>query len=256
MATTPNYGLKLLDDTADVSVFPSNDRFNMNKIDTELGDVSDSLKATRFTSIASNTDLNSLTDPGFYGCSSAAVAGTLINSPVTSSNFTMAVTKKSNTLAVQQIIAGRHIYIRNQSSSGWSDWYDHGALYDGLDMENAGYALDAKQGSILKGLVDGKPNIQVGFVVGTVKTATIKMNSAFRGIVFSCGVNSSICGAWMLCTNDAATNVGIIVEIFAGSAVGISGSNATKTFTNSSGSYNTTLYVLCLNGNCTVTVND
>lgn len=256
MATTPNYGLKLLDDTADVSVFPSNDRFNMNKIDTELGDVSDSLKATRFTAIASNTDLNSLTDPGFYGCSSAAIAGTLINSPVTSSNFTMAVTKKSNSLAVQQIIAGRHIYIRNQSSTGWSDWCDHGSLYDGLDMSSAGYALDAKQGSILKGLVDGKPNIQGGFVVGTGKTATIKMNSAFRGIVFSCGVNSSICGAWMMCTNDAAGNVGIHVEIFAGNAVGISGSNATKTFTNNSGSYNVTVYILCLNGNCTVTVND
>lgn len=254
MATTPNYGLKLLADNSDVSVFPSNDRFNMNKIDTELGNVSDSLNAMKFTAIASNTDLDTLTEPGFYGCSSASVAGSLINSPVSNVNFSMIVTKKSNLLA-QQVNAGKHIYIRNQSSSGWSDWYDHGALYDGLDMTNTGYALDARQGSILKDLVDGKPNLQSGWSVPSGKTATIKMNSAFRGIVFSCGVNSSICGAWMMCTNEAATNVGINVEIFAGSAVGISGSNATKTFTNSSGTYTAVLFILGFSGNCTVTVN-
>ena len=255
MATTTHLGLKLLEDGSDVTAFPSTDRFNMNKLDDEVYSAANGLNTLKLTAIAQNTDLNSLTEPGFYGCSSAAIAGTLINAPSgLSMNFTMIVTKKSSSLAAQQINAGRHIYIRNQSSTGWSDWYDHGSLYDGLDMANAGYALDAKQGYVLKGLVDAKPDRQGGFGVASGATATVKLNSSFRGLLLAFGVQSGLCGAWMLATNEAASSVGIAVELIRGSSIELTGTNATKTFTNN-GSYTVTLYTLCFNGDCTVTVN-
>lgn len=253
MSTTPNYGLKLLDDTADVSEFPSNDRFNMNKLDTELGNVAGGVDSLKFTAIAQNSDLDNITEPGFYGCASAAIAATLFHCPVNNVNFAMIVLKKS-TLLAQQINAGRNIYIRSQSTTGWSDWYNHGELYDGLDQSSAGRALDAKQGYVLKGLVDAKPDRQGGFGVASGATATVKLNSSFRGLLLAFGVQSGLCGAWMLATNEAASSVGIAVELIRGSSIELTGTNATKTFSNN-GSHTVTLYTLCFNGNCTVTVN-
>lgn len=75
--------------------------------------------------IASNTDLNDLTAPGFYYCSSAATAQSLENCPITA-NFSMIVMRKSGSLQSQLIISGAplnpRIYTRTRTSSGWGAW--------------------------------------------------------------------------------------------------------------------------------------
>ena len=127
-------------------------------------------------------------------------------------------------------------------------------IANNLTTTASGKVLDAKQGYVLKGLVDAKSDKQGGFTVASGSTATVKMNSSFRGLLLAFGVSSGLCGAWMLVTNEQAGNVGIAVELICGNSIELTGTNATKTFTNN-GSYAVTLFTLCFNGDCTVTVN-
>ena len=76
------------------------------------------------TNIAANTDLNSLTVPGFYYCPGASTTQSLENCPTTA-NFTMIVMRKSADLQNQLIIAGNattRIYVRTRTSSAWQPW--------------------------------------------------------------------------------------------------------------------------------------
>ena len=69
-----------------------------------------------------NTDLNSVSDPGYYYSPSSADAQTLSNCPVTTA-FTMLVMHKSGSYRTQIIWGSSAMYMRTQSSSGWGTWY-------------------------------------------------------------------------------------------------------------------------------------
>ena len=76
-----------------------------------------------FKAIESNTNLNDLTTPGLYGCSNSTVAGTLVNSPVSGSGFSLLVTNKSNAYQMQILFYRGTIYSREKTSNGWGSWY-------------------------------------------------------------------------------------------------------------------------------------
>lgn len=118
------------------------------------------------------------------------------------------------------------------------------------------YSVNDQNGNMDKidAALIAKLDKQGNYTVASGATATVKMNSSFRGLLLAFGVQSGLCGAWMMATNDAASNVGIAVELIRGSRIELTGTNATKTFSNN-GSYAVTLYTLCFNGDCTVTVN-
>lgn len=79
---------------------------------------------TRFQAeILANTDLNSLTTPGFYYTSTVAVTDTLSNCPNTGYNFTMFVmTKGSNNLTQIIFWKGETIYTRSTTSGVFGNW--------------------------------------------------------------------------------------------------------------------------------------
>lgn len=90
---------------------------SVNTLNTDVN----ALKGMTHQAITSNTDLNTLLDAGFYSCSAASIAQTLVNCPVTT-NFTMAVYKKGS-YQTQEILTGGVIYTRTRNSSGWAGWY-------------------------------------------------------------------------------------------------------------------------------------
>ena len=75
----------------------------------------------QFRALSSNTDLNTCTDLGFYGCGTGAIAETLSNCPTTS-NFAMMTLPKQASLQMQIIFSGANIFTRDRSSGGWGAW--------------------------------------------------------------------------------------------------------------------------------------
>lgn len=84
-------------------------------------------------SIASSSNMNNLTTPGVYVCTSGSIAGTLTNCPYKSSGFRCDIIQTSDTNCIRQIIqpnqmnvsGGNARYERScvLSSSTWSSWY-------------------------------------------------------------------------------------------------------------------------------------
>lgn len=87
------------------------------------------------TNISSNTDLNNLTAPGFYYCSSSTIARSLVNCPVTAVNFTLIVMNKGGALTRNQLLisggsAISRIFTRTRTSSAWSAWKSFASMED------------------------------------------------------------------------------------------------------------------------------
>ena len=77
------------------------------------------------TAIASNQDLDSYTDPGWYYCASNATVATLSNSPTTNA-FTLIVTQHAGTnqLLIEYMTATPRIFTRNKFQTAWGSWYE------------------------------------------------------------------------------------------------------------------------------------
>ena len=81
-----------------------------------------------FHDIASNSDLDDLSVPGVYRCSSGTVASTLSNCPHTTSAFAMIAFRAlgaTTGAAIQFIIAGEAMYARKFANSAWGSWYKY-----------------------------------------------------------------------------------------------------------------------------------
>lgn len=77
-------------------------------------------------SIPSNTDCNSLTSEGKYTCASAAVAGTLTNSPYTDSAFGMLVIRVASSQRLVQVAMPNStaisVKLRYYNGTSWTAW--------------------------------------------------------------------------------------------------------------------------------------
>ena len=78
------------------------------------------------TTIASGTDLNTLTTPGMYRSSSSSITNSLTNCPITGVGFKLSVerTGYNEDYIMQKLVHFNNIYIRGKgsSSSSWGDW--------------------------------------------------------------------------------------------------------------------------------------
>jgi len=90
--------------------------------------VKSALDALKPQSIVSDTDLNTMTTIGDYYCVSSSIASSLLNCPTTN-NFVMRVVLKGP-FVTQILTDATKLYIRTQTSSGFSIWY----RYDGTAM--------------------------------------------------------------------------------------------------------------------------
>lgn len=88
----------------------------------DLSSLNDSFTNFSNTNIAANTDMNDLTDVGFYSCPSSATAATLAHTPITTGGFGMIVLRRGS-YRTQFIPSGAMIFIRTSSSAGWGSWY-------------------------------------------------------------------------------------------------------------------------------------
>lgn len=73
--------------------------------------------------IPSNSDLNNISDTGWWYCSSSSACATLTNCPVNSASFAMACVSRGSYKS-QIIFTGSTIYVRIQNSSGWSSTWN------------------------------------------------------------------------------------------------------------------------------------
>lgn len=85
--------------------------------------LSDSFTNFSYTALANGTDLNDITNVGFYGTSSSAVTASLEHCPASGSGMSMLVTQRGGN-RVQIIFHGSKIYCRTSTSSGWSSWFE------------------------------------------------------------------------------------------------------------------------------------
>lgn len=88
-----------------------------------LGNTTGSAQYLVSHSIAANTNLNSITTPGFYACNTNATAQTLSNCP-TKQAFTLIVTAHAGTSQILiEYPTGAHImYQRNYYNGTWGGW--------------------------------------------------------------------------------------------------------------------------------------
>lgn len=79
------------------------------------------------TDLASGTDLNTLTAPGVFTSPTAAVTGTLVNSPTSAYGFRLEVKGTISNNRVIQILypnaTSGVFYTRTYTSSGWTKWF-------------------------------------------------------------------------------------------------------------------------------------
>lgn len=78
-----------------------------------------------FTEIPSNTDLNTITAVGLYGCANSTVCSTLSNCPMSGGGFALFLVPKSTSYYSQIIFSGSATYSRTKTSSGWGTWYKY-----------------------------------------------------------------------------------------------------------------------------------
>lgn len=88
------------------------------------GGTADYTKYINANNIAANTDLNSLTTPGFYYCPANVTVATLTNSPTTNAFF-LIVGKHAGVYqeVVEYMTASPKRYMRNYYSGTWGAWY-------------------------------------------------------------------------------------------------------------------------------------
>lgn len=88
-----------------------------------ISELNSNFQSLIYTQIQSGENLNNLTNIGFYGCPTSTIASSLINCPVSDSNFAMIILRKSGSLITQVIYSGTTIYSRTKTSSGFNNWY-------------------------------------------------------------------------------------------------------------------------------------
>ena len=101
--------------------------------------------------IAANTDLNSITTPGFYNCPSNATAATLTNSPTDRAFFL--IVGKSNSVyqeVVEFLTSNQKRYMRNKYSSTWGAWV---RIYTSADPQPSVAEADKLDGKHASDLV-------------------------------------------------------------------------------------------------------
>lgn len=171
MKQTTNYELKKPDytDAADIADINS----NMDTLDTQLkalstqvnsvkediSNIEDDLSGKSNTShkhnaveISANTDLNSLSEEGFYWCTSNT-SNSVTNKPDDVTFFSLRVTKISGGVLSQELTtAGNRKFIRICWSGGWSDWDRFVVQTDSLKNPKA---LNISLNSKSQGAYDG-----------------------------------------------------------------------------------------------------
>ena len=92
-----------------------------SSVQTQLDD---RLQLTIGTSIASNSDLNTFKTPGKYYCGTGSIAGTLSNSPSSSTGFGLIVTDSYIKGRVYQIalMSNNSIKFRYYNATSWQPW--------------------------------------------------------------------------------------------------------------------------------------
>lgn len=109
--------------TSNLTAVPNNGA--LNTLRDDVTSLNSNLENRMGKDITSGSDLNSFLTAGVYRCTSSSIAGTLTNSPVTSSAFGMIVTGNEQTGNTQIITTGYAIYTRRASSNGWFPWYSY-----------------------------------------------------------------------------------------------------------------------------------
>lgn len=98
--------------------------------------------------INDNTDLNTITTPGWYNCSTNARAAALGNTPTTRAFF-MEVGMINSTTFTQRVIDiqpnDQKIYVRRGSGSSWSDWQREYTTADKPTIGEIGAFPDLKE---------------------------------------------------------------------------------------------------------------
>ena len=108
---------------ANHTFIPKISREEIDDVRGQISSLSDSFTNYCYTALANGTDLNDITEIGFYGTSSSAVTASLQNCPVSGSGMSMMVTQRGGN-RIQTIFHGSKIYCRASTSSGWGQWYE------------------------------------------------------------------------------------------------------------------------------------
>ena len=116
---------------------------------------------TDWTVISSGSDLDSYTATGNFSAPTDAIAATITNAPDVNA-FSLKVEEDSegNLFQTAREIDGK-TYFRYNTGSGWSSWKVIAApdvltqrnIYNGYDQASAGFALDARKGVDIAGLM-------------------------------------------------------------------------------------------------------
>ena len=97
------------------------------------------LTATDATAIASGTDLDALTTPGNFKCTSASIAGSLVNCPV-SVAFALKVVALSQSARLMQVLyvqsVTMSVYRRFYNGSTWNAWFRDAKQEEIINLSN------------------------------------------------------------------------------------------------------------------------
>ena len=97
--------------------------------------------------LTQNTDLNTVTSPGTYRCSSAADAATMTNAPVTNENYRFIVSMCVTSTSLFQCIIARstqRVFLRTGTNGGsgivWNDWMQFASTANIAALSAVSYA--------------------------------------------------------------------------------------------------------------------
>ena len=192
------------------------------------------------TNIAANTDLNSLTVPGFYYCPGASAAQSLENCPTTA-NFTMIVMRKAADLQNQLIIAGNavaRIYVRTRTSSAWQPWKSIATI------ENEVQPLQEQIGALR----------YVEFLVNADSTKTFSLPNAIQFKLITMSITTECMSEVLIVT---ANNGNLFyTEILKGTSITIDYSVKNKLTLTNSGAYGMRVRFLIFTSGKTITMDE
>lgn len=127
MAYNSNYGFKYPAGEDFYNVKDFNDNFNkaadeLDEIKKSVAGKADNKHTHNATIIAANTDLNNISDEGYYYCNSGNSAS-VTNKPDNVTFFGLRITKISGGVFSQELItSGNRKFIRIYWSGGWTEW--------------------------------------------------------------------------------------------------------------------------------------
>lgn len=143
------------------------------------------------TTIADETDLNTITDSGCYRCSAASRARTIVNAPwaVNSDQgeaFVLFVVKNNannSTYFIQQLITPSVVYTRRHYDSTWSDWT---SMREKVESDLASITLwgstNATGSTIAKGTYFYRKGELVHAIADIANNATLTENTNYSKI--------------------------------------------------------------------------